>query len=97
MMKADTLSLPMPWGVLEALHWRNPGAPRILCLHGWLDNAASFIPLADSLAGFELLALDFAGHGLSSHRPEDSRYYFADYVFDVDQVMQQLEIGRAHV
>lgn len=96
-MKAEALSLPMPWGVLEALHWRNPGAPRILCLHGWLDNAASFIPLADLLADFELLALDFAGHGLSSHRPANSRYYFADYVFDVDQAMRQLDWDRCHI
>ena len=40
------VSLNTPAGVLRGLAWPNPGAPRCLALHGWLDNAASFIPLA---------------------------------------------------
>ena len=42
-------------------------APRLLCLHGWLDDAASFVPLAAHLAGVELVAIDLPGHGLSDH------------------------------
>ena len=40
-------------------------------MHGWLDNCASFEPLAKHLAGIHLLAIDMPGHGLSSHRPAD--------------------------
>ena len=57
------VSLNTPAGVLRGLAWSNPGAPRVLALHGWLDNAASFIPLAPYLAGFDLIALDLPGHG----------------------------------
>jgi pimeloyl-ACP methyl ester carboxylesterase len=89
-MKAAPVNIHLSWGTLEGLHWSNPGAPKLLCLHGWLDNSASFVPLAPYLADFDLVALDFAGHGFSSHRPETSRYYFADNIFDVDAALDIL-------
>jgi len=95
-MKASRVSIPLAWGTLEGLHWSRPGAPKVLCLHGWLDNAASFVPLAPYLKDFDLLALDFAGHGLSSHRPETSRYYFTDYLFDIDAAMDGLGWDQCH-
>lgn len=95
-MKAAPVNIHLSWGILEGLHWANPGAPRVLCLHGWLDNAASFVPLAPYLAEFDLLALDFAGHGFSSHRPETSRYYFTDYLFDIDAAMDELGWEQCH-
>jgi pimeloyl-ACP methyl ester carboxylesterase len=42
------------------------GAPTF-ALHGWLDNANSFDRLAPLLPELDLIALDFAGHGFSSH------------------------------
>lgn len=96
-MRAEEISLPLPWGSLAGLHWPRPGQPRVLCLHGWLDNAASFIPLANHLAGFDLLALDFAGHGRSSHRPATSRYYFSEYLYDLDAALEILDWDRCHV
>ncbi|SEA89179.1 alpha/beta hydrolase [Alkalimonas amylolytica] len=65
-----------------------PGQP-ILCLHGWLDNAASFLPLAKQLKGLPLLALEFPGHGHSSHRGPDAAYYFFDWVQDLVALCQQ--------
>jgi len=96
-VKAAPVNIHLSWGTLEGLHWARPGAPKILCLHGWLDNAASFVPLAPYLADFDLLALDFAGHGFSSHRPETSRYYFTDYLFDIDAAMDELGWEQCHV
>lgn len=51
-----------------------PAAPRVLALHGWLDNAASFIALQAHLPGIELVALDMPGHGASDHLPESAEY-----------------------
>lgn len=66
-----------------------PLAQPVLCLHGWLDNANSFLPLADCLPELPLLALDLAGHGLSSHRSADAHYYLFDYVADIATLCRQ--------
>ena len=65
-----------------------PAQP-VLCLHGWLDNAASFIPLAHHLPQLPLLALEFPGHGHSSHRSPDAAYYFFDWVQDLVALCRQ--------
>jgi pimeloyl-ACP methyl ester carboxylesterase len=96
-MKAAPVNIHLSWGTLEGLHWDRPGAPKVLCLHGWLDNAASFVPLSFHLKGFDLLALDFAGHGFSSHRPETSRYYFSENIFDVEAALDSLGWDRCHI
>lgn len=51
-----------------------PAVPRVLALHGWLDNAASFIPLHAHLPGIDLVALDMPGHGASDHFPASAEY-----------------------
>ncbi|WMJ71024.1 alpha/beta hydrolase [Stenotrophomonas sp. 24(2023)] len=54
---------------------RRPGpGPRVLALHGWLDNAASFVPLAPHLPGPDLVLLDLPGHGHSAHLPAGASY-----------------------
>lgn len=68
---------------LAARVWGEERARPVLALHGWLDNAASFEPLAGALAGVQLVALDLAGHGLSEHRPAGSAYHFVDNIPDV--------------
>ncbi len=68
----------------------NAGAPRrALALHGWLDNAMSFAGLAALLPEWEILALDFAGHGESQHLPEGSWYHFIDYLDDVGAALDE--------
>ena len=42
---------------------------RTLCIHGWLDNANSFIPMMPYLPDMDLVAVDLPGHGHSSHLP----------------------------
>jgi pimeloyl-ACP methyl ester carboxylesterase len=96
-MKAAPVNIPLPGGVLAGLRWSRPGAAKVLCLHGWLDNAASFVPLAPHLQDFDVLALDFAGHGHSAHRPANSHYYFANNLFDVDAAMEELGWEKCHM
>ena len=82
------LSLPH---IELAAHLFGPedGMP-VIALHGWLDNANSFARLAPKLAGLRIVALDFAGHGHSDHRPRGAGYALADYAFDVLRVAEQL-------
>jgi pimeloyl-ACP methyl ester carboxylesterase len=62
--------------------------PILLCLHGWLDNAASFTPLCAYLADYQVIALDWPGHGKSTHRSVDAHYHFVDYISDLYQLFE---------
>lgn len=84
-------------GRLAALHWPGVDGPRVLCLHGWLDNAASFVPLAPLLRPLDLVAIDLPGHGHSEHRHTTSRYHFIDYLFNVDAALDQLGWHSCHL
>ena len=78
-----------PGLVLAArVHGPEDGAP-LLALHGWLDNAATFDGLAPLLPGRRIVALDFAGHGLSGRRV-GAPYHFIDYVGDAAGVVDLL-------
>lgn len=81
-------------GSIAALSFGDPANPPLLALHGWLDNAASFKPLAPFLNHFHLIALDFAGHGLSAHRPPGTSYHLVDHVADVAHAIKSLELER---
>ncbi len=81
---------------LAGLHQAGRGTP-VLALHGWLDNANSFLDLAACLDGLELVALDLPGHGLSQPRPDGVRYHFDDYVFDVFAAAEALGWQRFHL
>ena len=60
----------------------------LLLLHGWLDNAASFLPLFPYFKENNVVAIDFAGHGLSSHRDLGAHYHFIDYVYDLLELFE---------
>ncbi|WP_246121019.1 alpha/beta fold hydrolase [Luteimonas granuli] len=87
-MRGFELSLPM--GTVRGLRAGTGGAPRVLALHGWLDNAASFVPLAPHLPGIELVAPDLPGHGASDHLPRGMDYSFAGAVHTVLDVADAL-------
>lgn len=63
-----------------------------LCLHGWLDNAASFSPLfpylQHNLTNKHIIAIDWLGHGSSSHKSIDAHYHFIDWVYDLMQLFE---------
>ncbi|KAM9580038.1 serine hydrolase-like protein 2 isoform 2-T2 [Guaruba guarouba] len=81
------VKFPVPWGHLAAKAWGSSGGHPVLCLHGWLDNANTFDKLIPLLPrGCYYVAMDFSGHGLSSHRPAGCPYHFLDYVSDVRRV-----------
>ncbi|WP_196492400.1 alpha/beta fold hydrolase [Psychrosphaera haliotis] len=69
-------------------------APTIIALHGWLDNAASFTPLINALPQFNWIAIDLPGHGHSFHRANNSYYHFIDWVSDVIEVIDALNLPQ---
>lgn len=79
-MRAFTLETPR--GTFAALRNDRTGAP-LLALHGWLDNAASFLPMAPHLDAYDLVALDLPGHGQSFHYPAQSEYSLFSTLLDV--------------
>lgn len=97
MRSSQEIELDTPLGRRAGLLWPRPGAARVLCLHGWFDNAESFTPLAPHLEQLELFALDLPGHGMSEHRHQTARYHFIDYLWDVDAVLDALEWEDCHL
>ncbi|XP_027710128.1 serine hydrolase-like protein 2 isoform X2 [Vombatus ursinus] len=89
------LKLSVPWGHIAVKAWGSPQGPPVLCLHGWLANANSFdrlIPLLPQT--FYYVAMDFGGHGLSSHHHPGFSYHQQDYVNEVCRVVSALRWKR---
>lgn len=99
MRALEELLLDTRAGEVALLHWPAVGAraQKLLCLHGWLDNAASFVPLAQHLNGVDIFALDFPGHGHSAHRKAGVRYTIAEYLCDIDAVLDALGWEQANL
>ena len=91
------ISLSTARGTVTALQGGNPDGEKILCLHGWLDNAASFIPLMPLLDKYDVVALDMPGHGGSQHRMAGYDYVFVDWIHDVLDVLDALGWQQAHL
>ena len=71
-------------------------APRLLCLHGWLDNAASFLPLMAHLPGdLDVVAIDLPGHGASDHL--EAGYAIDEASYRARRAMQALGWERCHL
>lgn len=100
MTTPQALDIAIPLGNIAALRWlpgpaghgREP--PRVLALHGWLDNAASFVPMAPHLDGIELVAVDLPGHGRSVHLPRGADYSFAGALHNVLDIADALRWER---
>ena len=73
---------------IRGLAFGDPSKPLMLALHGWLDNAATFIPLSEYLKEYYIVAIDFAGHGKSDHRSKDAHYHLVDFVYDLHELVE---------
>lgn len=92
MSEPKSITFETRYGNIAALRWGEGNNHKVLALHGWLDNAASFWHLAPLMTkhGFEITAIDFPGHGLSDHRAPGHIYGFTDFVVDLQAVMSQM-------
>lgn len=93
----QSVNFELPHIRLAGLSWGDENKPKIIALHGWLDNAASFIPLAQYIEGYHLIAIDWPGHGLSAHRPVGANYQLLDYVFDLYALIKHQGWQRVHL
>jgi len=75
---------------LHVVEWGDPGAPPLLCCHGYFDHARSFALLAPLLADrYRVLAFDARGHGDSQWA---DAYAWATHIRDIVVVARW--IGR---
>ncbi|WP_133181330.1 alpha/beta fold hydrolase [Shewanella decolorationis] len=77
----------LPHIKLSGRLWGAKDKPLLLALHGWLDNANSFEPLAEYLPHYQILAIDWPGHGFSAHRPGHYPLHWIDYLYDLDALL----------
>ena len=73
-MRLEEFSADIAMGRIGGLRGGDAGGTRVLALHGWLDNAASFLPLSRHLSGIELVVPDLPGHGHSVHIGPGAEY-----------------------
>ena len=79
----------------HVLEWGRPALataqrPTLVMLHGWMDVAASFQFVVDAFAADRhVIALDWRGFGLTESPAVDC-YWFADYLGDLDAVLDAL-------
>ena len=70
-------------------HWGKSCSEKLFLLHGWMDVSASFQFTVDQFAhAWNIIAPDWRGFGLSEW--SDKGYSFADYVADLDIILNQL-------
>ena len=94
----DEFKIIVPGFTIACKTWGNKNQPPILALHGWLDNANSFAPLAAFLQNeFYLIAVDLPGHGLSSHLAPGCNYHFIDGIFNIVNIMNALGYEKLHL
>lgn len=78
---------------LAGLAWGEEGAEPVLCLHGWMDNAASFAALGPLLE-MHVVAPDLTGHGQSDRRSKDATYQIWDDLPEAMGIVEALGWDR---
>lgn len=70
---------------------------RVLCVHGWLDNAASFIPLMPYVENAEIVAIDLPGHGHSSSLGAAGEFNFVEVALLIPRIIDALGWQTCHL
>jgi pimeloyl-ACP methyl ester carboxylesterase len=79
------------WGDASAA---TPERPLLVALHGWMDVGASFQFMVDALDDSRcIVAPDWRGFGGTANLPGADCYWFADYLGDLDALLDALAPG----
>ena len=84
------ITIELPQLKLRGLRWGSVEQPLIIALHGWLDNAASFSLVAPLITDYQVVALDFPGHGHSDDLAHGEEYSFVNFITIFTQAIEQL-------
>lgn len=81
---------------LAVEEWGDPGAPRVVCLHGVTSHGRHFSRLAESaLSGFHVLAPDLLGHGSSPYEPPWSIEEHLDAIIETLGIEPAVLVGHS--
>jgi pimeloyl-ACP methyl ester carboxylesterase len=82
---------------LHYVDWGNPEAPPLLLLHGGRDHCRNWDWVAQGLRNdFHVIAPDLRGHG-DSQWITGGTYTTTDYVYDVAQLIHQLQLAPLRI
>lgn len=87
----EEFHINIPGFSIAAKSWGDEQLRTVLCLHGKLDNAASFDLFAPFLPDIHLVAIDFVGTGHSSHYPKGVLPHWKNYAFLLSQIVKALK------
>ncbi len=94
----ESIILSVDGSNITGIRQRDPAAtsaPRMLCIHGWLDNANSFAPMMPYLPAFDLVAIDLPGHGYSDALPQG--YSLHELCYQLSRVIEALGWSECHL
>jgi esterase len=76
------------------LEWGHPGAPPVVCVHGYTSSAQAFNALARHFQGrFRIIAPDVRGHGETAWSPTEA-YQYHDQISDLAGFVDQLGLEQ---
>lgn len=94
----ESIQLTIDDRVIAGIRQRDkdhPDLPKMLCVHGWLDNANSFVPMMPYLPSFDVVAIDLPGTGYSDPLP--GGYHMHELTYQLCRVMNALEWDQCHL
>ncbi|MDH5672069.1 MAG: alpha/beta hydrolase [Myxococcales bacterium] len=82
---------------LHYVDWGNEGAPHLLLVHGGRDHCRNWDWVAQALRDdYHIIAPDLRGHG-DSQWMLGGNYSMVDYVYDIAQLIHQLDLAPLYV
>ncbi|MEG3436744.1 hybrid fatty acyl-AMP ligase/type I polyketide synthase [Pannus brasiliensis CCIBt3594] len=73
-------------------NWGEKAGKILFCLHGILEQGATWHEVAIRLArqGYRVIAPDLRGHGKSDHITQGGSYHLLDFLGDIDAIVSQI-------
>ncbi|XP_050359717.1 serine hydrolase-like protein [Nymphalis io] len=90
--KTEEWGVEAAWGKIACVSWGDPGQSPVLLVHGYMDTAATFIPILQHLPDkYYYVAIDLPGHGKSDPFPVGPLISQAHQVVAINYVIQHLK------